>query len=274
MRTFTFPLLILLGLAYACSSDSNSETTTAETETSSAEAMTVTDSIAQLYHRYFQALADTYPPKCNPERGKVNPADAAPQDTFFFIFREQLREIVANKDIFALLPHVDDQIKTGFGADGGLQSFIRMWELDSPEKIPQSKLWSTLATVLSLGGQFHDYDKSAYFEAPYLGPCWPAEAEPYEYGAVMGAGVRLRGGPNLNTKILKNLSYDLVKYIETTPIELTISGETHPWIKVQLGDGTEGFLYGKFYRSPLDFRAGFQKNAQGQWKMAMLLAGD
>lgn len=272
MRTFVLPLSILLFLTCACTSTSPEETT--ETATTASTQMVVTDSVARLYQHYYEALADTYPLQCNPERGKVNPVDSAPQDTLFFIFREQLREVIANKDIFALLPHVDAQIKTGFGAEGGLQSFIQMWELDSPEKIPQSKLWSTLGTVLSLGGHLSNYGEESYFEAPYLGPCWPAEAEPYEYGAVMGAGVRLRGGPNLNTKILKNLSYDLVKYIETTPIEQTIGGEKHPWIKVQLTDGTEGFLFGKFYRSPLDFRAGFQKDAQGAWKLVMLLAGD
>ena len=149
-----------------------------------------------------------------------------------------------------------------------------MWELDSPDKIPQSNLWSTLETLLPLGGQFNDYGKGAYFEAPYLGPCWPATAEPYEFGAVIGAGVRLRSGPGLSTQILKTLSYDLVEYLETTPTEETISGETHPWIKVRLADGMEGFLYGKFYRSPLDYRAGFQKNDAGQWQMVLLVAGD
>ena len=90
----------------------------------------------------------------------------------------------------------------------------------------------------------------------------------------MGAGVRLRSGPGLSTQILKTLSYDLVKLVEMTPTEETIGGETHPWIKVQLADGTEGFLYGKFYRSPLDFRAGFQQDEAGQWKLVRLLAGD
>lgn len=273
MRTnFTLLLAILL-LANACQSGGteNAETDQSETPVNTA---VVTDSITQVYQKYHGQLENVYPISCRPERGKVNPADAALQDTLFFVFREQLKSVVADKDIFSLLPHVGEQIKTGFGAENGLQSFIQMWELDSPEKIPQSKLWSTLETVLNLGGQFHTYGQSKSFEAPYLGPCWPADAEPYEYGAVMGAGVRLRSAPSLNTQILKTLSYDLVKYIETTPIEETIGGESHPWIKVQLVDGTEGFLYGKFYRSPLDFRVVFQQTSSGEWKISSLLAGD
>ncbi len=272
MRTnFTLLLAVLL-LANACQSDNSTDTTTAE-NTSPAPTAVINDSITQVYQEFFEQLENTFPLSCTPERGKVNPADAALKDTLFFVFREQLKSVIADKDIFGLLPHISEQIKTGFGADGGLQSFIQMWELDSPDKIAQSKLWSTLETVLNLGGQFHGGGQNRYFEAPYLGPCWPHDAEPYEYGAVMGAGVRLRSAPSLNTQILKTLSYDLVKYIETTPIEETIGGESHPWIKVQLVDGTEGFLYGKFYRSPLDFRVGFQESV-GQWKIVLLLAGD
>lgn len=273
MRTNFTLLLSLFLLANACQSDSASAPEQEETAPSVHSTMP-NDSITEVYQQYYAQLENTYPIACRPERGKVNPADAALQDTLFFVFREDLKAIIADKNIFGLLPHVSEQIKTGFGAEGGLQSFIQMWELDSPDKVPQSKLWSTLETVLNLGGQFHGGGQSRYFEAPYLGPCWPHDAEPYEYGAVVGAGVRLRSAPSLNTQILKTLSYDLVKYIETTPIEETIGGESHPWIKVQLVDGTEGFLYGKFYRSPLDFRLGLQESPSGEWKIVSLLAGD
>lgn len=272
MRTILV-LTLMATACFACQSDT-SNTPQGQEGLSTPESTTITDSTLLLYQQLMAAREEVFPLECNPEAGKVNPADGAPKDTLFFIFRENLKTIVANKDIFALLPHIDDNIKAGFGAENGLQEFIRMWELDSPDKIPQSKLWPTLEGVLALGGQFNDYGSGAYFLAPYLDPCWPPTAEPYEYGAVVGAGVRLRSGTGLSTKILKTLSYDLVEYIETTPTEETIRGETHPWIKVRLVDGTEGFLYGKFYRSPLDFRAGFQKNTEGNWQMVMLLAGD
>lgn len=264
-----YPLLCLL----SCQSDKATADASGDTPTTET-VQVLTDSVIQSYQTLLTNREEVFPLECNPEAGKVNPADGAPKDTLFFLFREQLKTIVANKDIFALLPYVNENIKTGFGGEDGLQEFIQMWGLDSPEKIPQSDLWSTLETLLSLGGQFNDYGKGSYFEAPYLGPCWPDDIEPYEFGAVMGAGVRLRSGPGLSTKILKTLSYDLVEYLETTPTEETISGETHPWIKVRLADGMEGFLYGKFYRSPLDFRAGFQQNSTGQWQMVLLVAGD
>jgi hypothetical protein len=234
----------------------------------------ISDSVRQLYQRYQTALEDPMPLSCRPERGKVNPADAAPSDTTFFVFREHLRQVVADKDIFGLLGQVDEQIKIGFGADNGLKAFIRAWELDSPEKVPESQLWPELAEVLSLGGQFSG--QGDYFEAPYLDPCFPPSTtiDIMESVVVTGAGVRMRSGPGLNTQVLKTLSYDILQFIETTPIEERIGGEVHTWVQVKTLDGVEGFVYGKFLRSPIDLRAGFRRAENGRWKLVTLLAGD
>jgi hypothetical protein len=277
-------IFFLLALAgFACQSDSatinSKESSTDETSASSDGLTSLTASEAaslrQQYQNYYDQLEPKFPLQCVTELNKAYPADAAPSDTAFFVFRERLREIVGQKDIFKLLENVDENIKISFGDEHGLQAFINMWELDSPDKVVTSSLWSTLDEVLALGGTFSSYGNNIrYFEAPYLDQCMPATADPYEQGAIIGAGVRLRSGPGLNTKIIATLSYDVVKFIEETPITETVGGETHPWIKVALMDGTEGFLFGKFYRSPIDFRAGFEQKKDGQWKMVRLLAGD
>jgi hypothetical protein len=230
------------------------------------------DSLQQVYQDYYAQLPDTFPLQCRPEAGKVNPADEAPRDTAFFIFREYLREVVAERDIFKLLPLIDEDIKIGFGAEAGLADFIRMWDLTDPAKVPQSRLWTTLAEVLDLGGAFTG--QGDYFEAPYLGACWPAEADPYTFGAITGAGVRLRSAPSLQSQIRQTLSYDLVEYLETTEVETAINGRKYPWIKVKTAKEQEGYVYGQFFRLPIDFRAGFSRDADGKWRMVTLLAGD
>lgn len=278
MRIQLIPAILLLAFS-ACQSDPDQATDTAEEQNPATEENTTItpEAMARLratYQEYFEKLDPQFPLQCVAERNKVNPADSAPSDTAFFVFRERLREIVAQKDIFKLLEHVDENIKIDFGGQDGLQAFINIWGLDSPDKVATSGLWSTLEEILALGGVFNTYGNDRYFEAPYLDQCMPPNSDPYTHGAVIGAGVRLRSGPGLNTKIVSNLSYDLVEFIEETPLTEVIGGETHPWIKVKLMDGTEGFLYGKFYRSPIDFRAGFKLQKDGQWKMARLLAGD
>lgn len=266
-------LLCPLFLLLACGTGNTSEDTTANEAEVPTDPHGITDSVRRLYQTYYAALDSPWPTACTPERHKVNPMDAAPLDTPFFVFREHLKRVVVDKDIFKLLEHVDENIKSSFGGGDGLKSFVQMWQLDSPEQVASSGLWATLSEVLELGGGFSS--EGNYFEAPYLGPCWPqAIAEDVELGVIAGAGVRMRGGPGLHTRVVKNLSYDLVAYLETTPIEETISGEVHPWIKVKTMDGTEGFVYGKFFRSPYDFRAVFEKDEDGRWRLGVLVAGD
>lgn len=264
--TFIFLSVILL----SCNTEPPKET--AQDEQAIIAPTGISNELKAQYEQYYQAIEKPFPTTCIAELNKVNPADAAPLDTVFFVFREQLKEIVAEKNIFKLLKHVDQNIKIGFGAENGLQAFIVAWDLSSEEKIPDSELWPTLADVLNLGGLFNG--QGNYFEAPYLDQCYPHDKDAFETGAVIGAGVRMRAGPNLDTKVLKNLSYDILDYIETTPIELKIGNETHPWIKVKTQDGIEGFIYGKFYRSPIDYRVGFEKKPNGEWKIVSLLAGD
>lgn len=132
-----------------------------------------------------------------------------------------------------------------------------MWEFDSLEKISQLKLWVMFSEVLSLGGQFYDYGQGVYFEVFYFGLCWFSEVEFYEYGVVIGVGVCLCSGLNINMQILKNFFYDLVKYLEIILIEIIIGGEIYFWIKVEFVDGIQGFFYGKFYCLLFDFCVGF-----------------
>lgn len=269
MRKLIILLLIPL-LFLSCQAESGQAGN--ENEVASIVKPTITDSLRRVYYHYYNAMEAPFPTHCIPERNKVNPADAAPLDTVFFIFREQLKEIVAAKDIFKLLEYVDEHIKVGFSAENGLKAFIDMWELNSPEQIPVSELWPTLENILNLGGLFNK--KGDFFTAPYLDACYPANPDASSTGAVIGAGVRMRAGPSLDSKILGNLSYDILEIVETTPIEQKIGQETYPWIKIKTLDGVEGFIWGKFFRSPIDYRVGFQKKRLDGWKMVTLLAGE
>ncbi len=230
------------------------------------------DSLREAYEIYYAALLDTLPENCRAERGKVYPADQAPADTAFFVFRESMRRAVAEKNIFDLLAGVDEDIKLGFGGEGGLKDFIALWELDSPEAVSSSPVWPVLADLLAQGGTFND--RHEWFEAPYVSSCWPEGYEPMDHGLIAGAGVRLRADPGLNTQVVTTLSHDVVVYIERTAVFDVIGGEEHPWIKVKTLDGKEGFVYGKFYATPIGQRLIFQPNEEGEWKMTAMLAGD
>ena len=62
--------------------------------------------------------------------------------------------------------------------------------------------------------------------------------------------------------------------METTAVTDVIGGEEHPWVKVKTLDGKEGFVYGKFYATPLGQRLIFRQTEAGEWKLSSMVAGD
>lgn len=167
---------------------------------------------------------------------------------------------------------VHPEIKVDFGGAAGVADFVSTWQLDSPENAAESGIWEVLERILKNGGVFEN--GAGRFVAPYTYASWPQDADSFAYIAVTGAGVRVRSAPNLQSQTLTLVSYDILKQLETTPVEETIGGETHPWVKLQLPDETEGYVYGKYVASPIDFRAAFERQPSGKWLMTFLVAGD
>lgn len=262
-----FPLSIVLLAACGSTSETDEKATPAE------EAAGLNpDSIRQLYQQLLAARTDTLPASQVREAGKLYPVDEAPRDTHFFLFREQLLDAVQGRNLFHLMDVIHPQIKVDFGGSAGVADFVTTWQLDTPEKAEQSPVWDILEDVLRQGGSFADQGR--LFTAPYVYATWPPDFDAYEYVAITGSGVRVRSAPSLQSQTLTMVSYDILKRLETSPVEETIGGETHPWVKIQLPDEREGYVYGKYVRSSIDYRVGFEKQSSTRWLMTFLLAGD
>ena len=259
------PFFIIIA---ACSGDAAQDGVTNEGEISPTASIN-TDSIRDLYLQYYAALEDTFPKQQHVEKGKLYPVDEAPLDTAFFVFRESLKKVIAEKDVFGLLDVVDKDIKVSFGGENGLADFVTIWNLDT--KQPDSlEIWKALESVLSQGGVFKNGRKAFY--APYYYATWPSEYEAYDYGVIAGSGVRMRETPSLNSRIVKTVSHNIVTILEEKEPQ-EIGGEVHPWVKVEGLDGTQGYVYGKFVGYPISFRAGFESKPEG-WRMVFFVAGD
>lgn len=259
-----FYLCLLVGLTLACRNKNNNSEGTEVAAVLSVEAR---DS---LYQHYLAEKPNEYPTKAILEKGKLYPADAAPLDSSFLIYRGKLLDAVRNKNLIALLPLIDQNIKCSFGGCQGKAGFAEMWELDQPDQIAASPLWLTLEQILVEGGAF---DNGDFFTAPYIYANWPDAYDAFDYGAIAGRMVRMRAEPRLGTSIVTNLTYDIVKVLDADGPEETINGETYPWVKLETLDGKSGHVWGKFVASSIDFRAGFEQKA-GDWKMTFLVAGD
>lgn len=190
--------------------------------------------------------------------GKLNPVDEAARDPEFFAFRAQLQAAVARHDTEAVLAAVDPSIRTSFGTGGGIEEFRKQWKLPSAD----SRLWDELGTVLAFGGAFRE---GGLFAAPYVYGRWPEPFDSFEHVAVLGTNVRVRAEPGPLGRILTALSFEIVKLAAPAP--------DSEWTRIKLRDGRTGYISSRYVRSPVDYRALFNK-IDGRWRMTAFVAGD
>jgi hypothetical protein len=187
------------------------------------------------------------------------PVDEAALRPAFFAFRARLQQAIARRDARTILDAVDPDVRTSFGDGGGLDDFHRQWRPDTPD----SPLWSTLGTVLALGGSFAD---DGSFRAPYVFSRWPDDMDAFEHMAVVAESVRVRERPGLDAPVVGSVSFGIVR------VEAPEDREA-PWRAVRLADGRRGFMATQYLRSPVDYRAIFSETAGG-WRLTAFVAGD
>jgi len=200
----------------------------------------------------------------NAQVGKLYPVDEAAKDPSFFAFRARLLKAIQMKDASFLLSIVDPKISNNFGGDDGIIHFKRIWH---PER-PTSPVWTELSAALVLGGKF---DKDQSFAAPYLFNSFPEDLDAFVHSAVIEDGVRVRREPNTRGTVIRTLSFDIVKLGEGE--NKRSPADKREWVPVELADGQKGFVASEYIRSPIDYRAIFEKK-NGKWVMTAFIAGD
>jgi hypothetical protein len=200
----------------------------------------------------------------SPALGKAQPTllpvDEAPLNPDFLSFREHLFRIIERRDASAMKAVLVPGFKFSFGEEEeSAEAFIEDSDFDNPA----SSFWPNLEKVLKLGGRLEGEDG---FSAPYVFTDWPQDQNSFESMAVTGTNVRVRQAPGLHSVELARLSYSIV-LVASTP------ENPEDWHKVTLEDGRQGYVSGRYLRSPLDYRAGFRK-IEGRWYMIYFIAGD
>lgn len=187
------------------------------------------------------------------------PVDRCASDRSFVEFRERLRAAIAVRDGGHLLSVVADDIRISFGDTGGRDDFIRTWGLERPA---ESRLWDELGEALRLGCAPAE-DGSVW--APSLGAQLSEEDDPFSVVVAVQPGAVLRAAPDANSAALAPLAWDV----------LTVGSDdgADEWLPVTMRDGRSGFVHSSDVRSPLDYRAGFEKRG-GSWRLITFVAGD
>lgn len=205
------------------------------------------------------------------EHVQLWPIDDSHRVPSFAEFKRDLLRAAETKDIRFLFKHVDEDIRASLGIYEGKAKFREFWELDTdPEN---SKIWKELAAVLNLGLVLRE----GAFEGPYLSVHFPYNRfEVESYGVVSGSGVNLRSGPSRTAQIIAQVGHLIVRTeLEAGEerVKETIGGETHEWIRIVLPSGQRCYVYGKYFRTPLDFRARFELKDE-TWYLTSFIAGD
>lgn len=69
----------------------------------------------------------------------------------------------------------------------------------------------------------------------------------------------MHGEPDATTPVLALLSYDVVQVNYEASAPEDTNAEESVWVKIKTLKGQEGYVLGKQFRSPTDYRATFKK---------------
>lgn len=198
----------------------------------------------------------------------VRPVDDARQEASFLAFRKRLIAAAERKDAKFIYSILDPKIQLNFGGDEGIATFKRAWKLETRD----SNFWQEFLLVMRNGGSFigEGRRRLTMFAAPYTHTDWPEDLDPFEHSVIFGSNVNLRERPEINARVIERLSYNVVKVDGEATV---MSNDVPDWFKVTTLGGKSGYVKAEYVRSPIDFRAGFEKR-RGVWKMIFFIAGD
>ena len=203
----------------------------------------------------------------------VRPVDEASKDASFLAFRTKLIAAAERKDARYIYSIIDRDIQISFGLENGAAAFKKYWKPESKD----SKFWDQFLRVIRNGGAFtgEGRGKRTSFAAPHTYTNWGSGIDDIEFSAIFGNNVNLREAGSKDAKVIGQLSYNVVRVDWNRSVRARPGDEESEveWFFVETMGGLKGFVYKDYVRSPLDFRAGFEKK-RGVWKMTFFVAGD
>jgi hypothetical protein len=193
-----------------------------------------------------------------PTFGKSGPVDQSGFHPEYVAARNELLRIAEMRDTAALLRTIAPDIKTSFGGDGGLQGFRDHWQLSSPD----TEIWAVLTDILIHGGRFSGDDS---FTAPWTFTGLPDSLDAFSYLIIRADAVPVYEKPDSTSAVVGMASFDIVK---AGP-----SSEGTDFRSIVLTDGSNGYVAKSKIRSPLDYRAIFERR-NNRFVLVALVAGD
>lgn len=209
---------------------------------------------------------------------KFPPINDISKDKSLVTFVNQLKVAVQKKDKAFLLGALDEKVMSDLGGDGGIAEFKKIWKLDAGD----TSIWHQLNRAIELGGAFNKDDQEGRytFAFPYVHFIDLEHADDYiNVGVITGKNVNIREKPDLKAKVLMQLSYDVIWFVEEGQALQKTEG-SNPWGEPEwylietMDRKKRGWVFWKYVCSPIDYRLYLFKNKQGKWKISAFVVGD
>jgi hypothetical protein len=197
--------------------------------------------------------------------GKFPPRDDSGKTSELQLFVKELKEIIRTKNSQRLLIIVHPEIKFDFDDGIGVEKFKKNW---TPED-KNSRLWTIMNKIVELGGVFNKNRTEPFYDFvfPYVNEVDLEDGDDYFATLVITkTGVNVREKPDFNSKLVGQLTYDIVSY--------NYEKSKDKWYFIQTGDKKiSGYISSDFAYSPVDYRM-FLTKEKGKWMISSIVVGD
>lgn len=193
---------------------------------------------------------------------KLIPVDEAARDPQLAELIARLVKACDEKNFKPFEEALSPNAIASFGGDEGVQGFRDAYGVDDPN----SPFFTNFKTALTVGGAFIG---KTDFAAPYVYANWPEDKDSFGFTAAIGAKTNLYAQPKEDAKVVADVTHQILEVIETDPADSTTPDG---WIRVKSGKKS-GYVKAAETRSPLDYRAVFQKT-ENRWWLGAFVAGD
>jgi hypothetical protein len=181
------------------------------------------------------------------QNNKLPPRDDSGKTPEPQLFVKELKEIIKSKNSQKLLTLVHPQIKLDFDDGIGIEKFRKNWK---PED-KNSSLWTIMNKIVGLGGVFVKNRTNPFFDFvfPYVNQVDLEDGDDYFITLVVtNKNVKVREKPDLNSKVVGQLSYDIVTYDYK-------KSKDYNWYFIKTTDKKIScYISADFAYSPVDYR--------------------
>lgn len=142
---------------------------------------------------------------------KFPPRDDSGKDPELNLFVTELKQIIRSKDGQKLIALTHPGFRVGFDEGVGIDKFKKAWTPDDKN----SELWTLMDKIVGLGGVFKKNRSNLFYDFvfPYVNDVDLENPDDFfKILVVTGKNVNVREKPDIKSKIVGQLTYDIVKY--------------------------------------------------------------